>query len=344
MARPSKPWYWKARDAWFVNHKGKRHLLAKGKAQRANAYREYLKLTEKPSLETVASGSAEAIFEKFMVYAKANLKPKTLSGYEHWAAAFCRSLGNMDANTVLPRHVSDFINDHPGWNPTTRRNAIGVIKRVWSWALAEGLITINQISSIKRPRPRRRETIPDDKEFDRYLAAASPLFRDVLTFIRETGCRPGEVALIERRFVDTKNHEIRFPLGLDKVSGRTGRHRVIQLNHKAMAMIADLMAEHPTGPLFRNSKGNAWCSYSMNCATRAARKKAGLEDVEALVPYSLRHQYLTDALAKGVPIALLAEMCGTSPAMIAKVYSHISEKKALLLEAARRVRPDNMSA
>jgi hypothetical protein len=44
-------------------------------------------------------------------------------------------------------------------------------------------------------------------------------------------------------------------------------------------------------------------------------------------------------LAQGVPIALVAEMCGTSAEMIAKVYSHISEKKALILEAASIARP-----
>jgi hypothetical protein len=38
-------------------------------------------------------------------------------------------------------------------------------------------------------------------------------------------------------------------------------------------------------------------------------------------------------------MALVAEMCGTSAEMIAKVYSHISEKKALLLEGASIVGP-----
>jgi site-specific recombinase XerD len=77
----------------------------------------------------------------------------------------------------------------------------------------------------------------------------------------------------------------------------------------------------------------------MNCATRQARKKAGLQESQPVVPYDLRHQYITDALAKGVAIAVVAEICGTSAEMVAKVYSHISEKKGLLLEAANKVRP-----
>ena len=53
----------------------------------------------------------------------------------------------------------------------------------------------------------------------------------------------------------------------------------------------------------------------------------------------IRHQHTTDARAGAVSIAIIAEMTGTSPAMIAKNYSHLSEKKALFLETANRVRP-----
>jgi hypothetical protein len=39
----------------------------------------------------------------------------------------------------------------------------------------------------------------------------------------------------------------------------------------------------------------------------------------------ITHQYITDALARGVSIAIIAEMTGTSPAMIAKNYSNLGE-------------------
>ena len=55
--------------------------------------------------------------------------------------------------------------------------------------------------------------------------------------------------------------------------------------------------------------------------------------------YMMRHQYITDALARGVPISIIAEVTGTSAEMIARTYSHISEKKSLLLEAVNHIRP-----
>jgi hypothetical protein len=67
-------------------------------------------------------------------------------------------------------------------------------------------------------------------------------------------------------------------------------------------------------------------------------KRVGLSDNLA-VGYVIRHQYITDALARGLSIAIIAGMTGTSPAMIAKNYSHHTEKKVLFLETANRVRP-----
>ena len=80
----------------------------------------------------------------------------------------------------------------------------------------------------------------------------------------------------------------------------------------------------PPFPVFRGLKG-AWLG-------------APPEESEAVIPYALRHQYITDALARGVAIAIVAEVTGTSSEMIAKVYSHISEKKGLLLEVMNQIR------
>ena len=95
---------------------------------------------------------------------------------------------------------------------------------------------------MKRPRPGRREDIPDDKEIAAFVAAANPAFRQLLLFMRETGCRPGEARMIEKRHVNLENREVRFKIGEDKTSGKTGKPRVIHLNDAALAMVKSLMA------------------------------------------------------------------------------------------------------
>jgi integrase len=274
----------------------------------------------------------------FLEHAEIHLKPKTVKGYRMFIEPFAKTVESMDGNAVMPKHVTSFLNAHINWNKTTRYNAITAIKRAWAWAHEEGHITVNQLKPMKRPRPERRDTIPDDKEIAAFVAAANPAFRQLLTFIRETGCRPGEATMMQKHHVDLQNREVRFKIGEDKTSGKTGKPRVIHLNDTALAIVTSLIALNPAGPLFRNSRGKPWTEHSIDGAARKARLKAGLHDSLAVV-YAMRHQYITDAIARGVPIALVAEMTGTSPEMIAKVYSHVSEKKSLLMDAVNMVRP-----
>jgi integrase len=183
----------------------------------------------------------------------------------------------------------------------------------------------------------RRGEILDDAEVATFIKFAKPEFRLLLEFLYNTGCRPGEARIIERRHVDMPNQEVRFKIGEDKTSAKTGRPRVIHLNDQAKKVIEGVIRRGVTGPLFRNSRGNPWTRHALASAMRRLRPRAGVD--ERAVCYALRHQYITDALARGVPIATVAEMTGTSPEMIAKVYSHLSDKKALLMAAANQVRP-----
>src|SRR5882724_836238 len=61
------------------------------------------------------------------------------------------------------------------------------IKRAWKWANDEGHLTLNPLSGMKRPKPQRREEIPDEREIALFMRTAKPRFRDLLEFIHETG-------------------------------------------------------------------------------------------------------------------------------------------------------------
>lgn len=338
MGRRAKPWFWKARNAWYVNVHGKRIRLVDGKASdEREAYRRFLKMDPAKAKTTTARVTGKEVCELFVEHARVTLKPKTHRWHKQILDAFGLAVASMDGNGVSPKEVTKFLADHPQWNVTTRSGRIASIKRAWAWATEEGHITLNPLSKMKKPRPNRREEIPDDREIARFLEAAKPEFRQLLDFIYTTGCRPGEAAMIERRHVDRNNKQVRFRIGEDKTSRKTGRPRVIQLNENALAILDKLHSAGQTGALFRNSRGNPWTEYAISCAARKCRDRAGL-DSRAVV-YALRHHWATDALAQGRSPAIVAEMMGNSPEMVVKVYSHVSDLKNVLMQTANEVRP-----
>ena len=48
-----------------------------------------------------------------------------------------------------------------------------------------------------------------------------------------------------------------------------------------------------------------------------------------IVPYSFRHTFITKRVNSGLPIASVAEMCGTSITQIEKTYYHTTEAKMI---------------
>ena len=50
-------------------------------------------------------------------------------------------------------------------------------------------------------------------------------------------------------------------------------------------------------------------------------------DKRGLVPYSLRHYFITQRINSNLPPAIVAEMCGTSITQIEKTYYHTTEEK-----------------
>jgi integrase len=50
-------------------------------------------------------------------------------------------------------------------------------------------------------------------------------------------------------------------------------------------------------------------------------------DKRGLVPYSLRHYFITQRVNSSLPPAIVAEMCGTSITQIEKTYYHTTEEK-----------------
>lgn len=52
-------------------------------------------------------------------------------------------------------------------------------------------------------------------------------------------------------------------------------------------------------------------------------------DKRGLVPYSLRHYFITQRVNSNLPPASVAEMCGTSITQIEKTYYHTTEAKMI---------------
>jgi integrase len=129
-----------------------------------------------------------------------------------------------------------------------------------------------------------------------------------------TGCRLGE--LMAANCAD-------FDGAVLHVDGKTGR-RPVYVSAKARRWFRRLTRNRaPEEPLLLRPDGTRWHKVAAGRAMRQAVTDAELPP--ETVFYSLRHSYISLAMARGVQIQVLAENCGTSVAMIQKHYGKFAD-------------------
>jgi integrase len=336
--RVHKPWFRKSRDAWFVEINGKQVKLADGKGSEREAYREFYRLMSvhegkipEPGKLTVAH-----VCDLFLIHAQKHTQPRTFRWYKAYLQSFCERFPTLPALETKPFHVTQWLDEHPAWK-NSRRCAIVCVKRAFNWCECEGLLPSNPLRKLRKPPSVSRDRILSVEERQQIMAAIKDQeFRDFVFAMQETGCRPGEIRKVTAAQVNLE-HGI-WVIEHHKTRKKTGQARIVYLTPPMIDLCRTLMAKWPTGPIFRGPKRKGSKPFSRNairCRFMRLRKK--LPHLQGVISYTYRHTYTTDALERGVPMATVAELIGHKDLkMIAAHYSHLSEKRKHLSDAARK--------
>ncbi|MCK0097827.1 tyrosine-type recombinase/integrase [Qipengyuania sp. S6317L1] len=163
---------------------------------------------------------------------------------------------------------------------------------------------------------RRRELYLDKEERKRLIDAMRDDARPFVQGLCMLPLRPGALAALTVRDFDKRTRTL--TIGKDK----NGNPRQITVP----PVIADFFAEQvksklPAAPIFARVGGEPWnkdaWKYPIKEAVNAARLPS------AVAAYTLRHCVLTDLIRAGLPILTVAQLSGTSVAMIEKHYGHL---------------------
>ncbi|HTU17857.1 MAG TPA: site-specific integrase [Gemmataceae bacterium] len=349
MAKKPSPWFWEARDGWYITRNGQHIKLGKHPADAPppskrngkwvvpdsvmQAFYDTMSTnTEAENPRSAADGPAVAeIFEKYLSWCQQHREARTYDWYRDHIQSFIDFLdkpAQMPVAALKPFHVMEWADRHPAWSPAFRRGAIVAIQRPFNWAEKLGYIDRTPIKHIEKPQAQRREQIITPEEWvkirDHYPEGDA--FRDVLEFAWETGCRPFEVKRIEARHVQLDKHCVIFP---PKEAKGKKRWRVIHMTPRAEEIIRRLLVIHPDGLLFLNAKGKPWNGFNMNNRFQRLKKHLGVK----YAAYSLRHSFAQRKLEAGHDHLTVAAWMGHSDGvMLARVYSHLGDRQDHLRE------------
>lgn len=133
--------------------------------------------------------------------------------------------------------------------------------------------------------------------------------------------RPGALAGLKAGDFDARRAEL--VIERDKA----GEGRAILVEGETLAMLkAQARYKLPAAPLFARADGAAWQAYMWKDPIKVAAKKAKLP--AEVVAYTLRHSTITDLVQGGLDLLTVAQVSGTSVAMIEKHYGHLQRNRA----------------
>lgn len=352
MARDAEPWRWEERGGWYAWVRGSRRRLAPFKDGKRAATRRLNELLEEA--ERGAGAGDHTVGELVLMYLRAlgqrredgEVERQTKDDAARRLAGFGEAYGDLPSDEVKPLHVQAWLDSRKGWGATSRHDGVGAVKAVFRWALQQGHVGRDPLAGLKKPqRKGRREEIPTPAVVAAVFAAAlSPELTEILAFIQDTGCRPKEARTLEAVNLEPA-HGIAV-LSKHKTGKKTGKKRVLYLQGRAGAIAGRLALARPEGPIFLNTKGRPWTKDALTSAVSRAKARiaAGAAkhgqpppDLKAFVAYALRHLYITDGAAKGIPAPILAELAGHADLRMISTYSHISDRHELLGDAAAKI-------
>jgi integrase len=320
MARPHKLWWWEQRGEYAMNLRGKRHCLG---PDREAAEREFHRLlSEVPA--KVKPQSVVAIMDLFLSEATFRSE-QTRDWYQKHCQSFTdylkgNGLAGMQLHELAPFHVHRWFDSHDGWSDGTKNGACRAVQRVFRWANQMGHIKVNPLAFIPdKPSPGTRENVIAPEEYETILSHVTDEdFRDLLVVSWECGCRPQESLRVEKRHVHLENKRWEFPVGEGKKTKRKAV-RYVYLTENALAITKKRMLRFPQSPLFRNTEGNRWTPYSVNCRFVRLVKHIGRK----VALYDFRHSFTERLRQAGVDSLNISALLGHADlSMLGRVYSH----------------------
>lgn len=174
---------------------------------------------------------------------------------------------------------------------------------------------------------RRRDLYLDKDERRRLVEAADDEIRPFLRGLAVLPLRPGALAALTAGDYDHRRKSLR--IGVDKNDGE----RWITLP----ATVATFLREQtrnklPAAPIFCRADGMAWNKDSWKGPIKDAASAAELPSTTTA--YVLRHSTITDLVVGGLDLLTVAQISGTSVAMIEAHYGHLRQDHAAAALAA----------
>ncbi|MFQ2855299.1 tyrosine-type recombinase/integrase [Aeromonas caviae] len=232
------------------------------------------------------------------------------------------ALGHKPLNRVTRFDIEDFLTaSNKTRSVATRNRYLAQVKAIMSFALERGIIKSSPAAGI----PAKHEAVlppkglPDEvvnKVVHRLMKDIGDEKARLLLFLFATGCRLGEARALQLQDCNINQQIAYLP------TSKSGRERLIPLNHFALELIQLQFQRHgTTGLLFRGQDGVSQISEPRRYWYRVCND-CGLSGVRM---HDARHTVATSLLNQGCSLDVLQKVLGHSSPKMTERYARLHD-------------------
>ncbi len=210
--------------------------------------------------------------------------------------------------------------------PKTIHTEVTIVRQVINFALSRRLLMDDPLAGLRLQRPKPTEQPcwrPD--EVEKILTACNDHYRSPLTILANTGMRVGELKHLTWPDIDFENGVLHVR-AKDEWKPKTGDRRAIPMNPTVHRTL-ETMPRHgrwvfTAAPTKKYSAKNRQISERrMLVHLKRVLRLLGLEGKL----HTFRHSFISTALIKGTPEAIVRSWVGHVDPAIMKLYTHIAD-------------------
>ena len=231
-------------------------------------------------------------------------------------------LGRKPLNRVTRFDIEDFLTEsNKTCSVATRNRYLAQVKAIMSFAVERGILKSSPAAGI----PAKHEAVlppkglPDEvvnKVVHRLMKDIDDEKARLLLFLFATGCRLGEARALQLQDCNLNRKIAYLP------TSKSGRERLIPLNHFALELIQLQFQRHgTTGLLFRGQDGVSQISEPRRYWYRVCND-CGLSGVRM---HDARHTVATSLLNQGCSLDVLQKVLGHSSPKMTERYARLHD-------------------
>jgi integrase len=203
--------------------------------------------------------------------------------------------------------------------PATLNRELACLKSLFNHAIKSDFTMKNPVSRVDfLPENNEQTRVLTYDEQVKYLAAATPMLRDVATLMIETGMRPEEVCRIQPSNVNLAGSFLLNPFGKTKAARRR-----VPLTTAARTVLARRMSGLQ-GPFLFPCETDA--TRPVPKVNNAHDRAVKVSKVAKFRLYDLRHTWASRAAESGIDLVTLAALLGHAKIQMVLRYAHPSQE------------------